>query len=610
MGYGAQMDRRFWIAGGVLLLIESCGGSAPGAGATGGTVAGPRSALLVTIDTLRADRLGCYGYGGARTPNMDDLAASGVRFEQASAAAPLTFPSHTSIMTGTIPAFHGARDNASHRALPELVTLAEVLQAEGYQTGAFTAAFVLDAIYGLDQGFDVYGDTPQRQQRTAGEFEERPAWQVNEEACAWLDEIEEDKPFFLWVHYFEPHLPYPPAAQLPPGFEGRPYDAEIHEADRQLGRLLDYLDQKGRRDETLVVLTSDHGESLGEHGENTHGFFAYESVMRVPLLFSHSSLTAGRVAETRGSSIRIMGTVLEALKVSVPEHHVIGESLLPLLRGEAPVDEPIYFESMNPRLGYGWAPIHGVYADGMKYIRVPRPELYALDSDPDELKNLYESDPESARRLDSMLELILSTKTSERRLSASKRTMSAIEREKLAALGYIGTASDTQPELTLADPKDGIQRIVLENEVRDLMARGALQEAERGLTQLLREDPRNPIFNGQFGLLLMMQQRHRDALPYIRESIRGGQTTATNYCNLGTCLHWTKDDAGAKQALEDALIQNPKHLLSYFWLGTINTSLGEKEAASACYEKMLELWDGGEGPMTQQMRGLIADLKK
>lgn len=569
---------------------------------------GPKSLLLVTIDTLRADRVGCYGYSKAETPNLDALAKRGVRFAQAQSVAPITFVAHTSLMTGTIPPHHGARDNGSHRALPELTTLAEVLRDQGYRTGAFTAAFVLDSIYGLDQGFEVYGDVPQRAAQPTSEFEERPGHEVNREALTWLRKLGKDERFFLWVHYFEPHLPYPPAADLPASFRDRPYDYEVSVADKVLGQVLAELHRGGRMQDTLVAVTSDHGEMFGEHGEETHSFFAYQGVLHVPLILAHSSLPAGRVVDERISMIDVMPTLLELLDVAPADTPPPGQSLAALMRGEAGGQRPVYFESWTPLLSYGWAPIQGVCLDDQKYIRVPRPELYELSNDPGETNNLYAADPESANRLAAALDEVLAANEDSARAARAKREMSAEERQRLANLGYTGTAADSDPELTLNDPKDGIERIQKEQRVRNLLDRGDQVAAEKGLKELLELDPNNPIFNAHLGHLRMQQNRHAEGIPHLERAIKSGLDNATTRSNLGTCFHKIGEYDKATTELNEALEQNPKHLISLFWLGRNHAAAGDKTTAKATFEKILELWDGGEGALTEQVRSFIREL--
>ncbi|MFT7668947.1 MAG: choline-sulfatase [Planctomycetota bacterium] len=592
------------VAGPFLLLIaSSCGSTDDPA-----EVAGPRSVLLVTIDTLRADHLGCYGYSQAETPNIDSLSARGVRFANVQTVAPITFVAHTSLMTGTIPPHHGVRDNASHRALPELTTLAEVLQGEGFRTGAFTAAFVLDSIYGLDQGFEVYGDVPQLVAQAKSEFEERPGYEVNQEAITWLNKLGKNEQFFLWVHYFEPHTPYPAPENLPKNMLNRPYDAEIAMADRVLGQLLEELRKLNRTDETLVVLTSDHGESRGEHGEETHAFFVYQGVLHIPLILAHPSLPAGRQVLERVSVIDVMPTILELLDVAPPTLPPPAASLMSLVNSEPTEPRPVYFESWTPLLSYGWAPLQGVSLEDMKYIRVPRSELYDLGSDPQETQNLHAQDTPSAKKLSAELTQLLGANENLARAAAARKELSADEREKLASLGYVGTAAAQDPTVTYRDPKDGIERVQIEQRIRTLLDAGNVDQAEAELAKLLRDEPKNPVFNAHLALIRIRQSRHAEAIPYLEICIANGLDNATTHSNMGTCQFFTEDYPAATKSLEEALKQNPKHLVSLFWLGRTHAAAGEKEKARARFEEILKLWGGKPGAMTKQVRGMIAEL--
>lgn len=584
-------------------LVVACG-SEP----TAPEAAPPRSLLLVTIDTLRADRVGCYGYELARTPVLDDLARRGVRCANTSAVAPLTFPAHTSLMTGMLPPAHGARDNGSHRAVPELQTLAETLSAAGLRTAGFAAAFVLDSIYGLDQGFEVYGDVPQRTAVPTAEFEERTAEEVNAEATAWLDGLAADEPFFLWVHYFEPHLPYPAPETLPEALRERPYDAEVAAADRALGELLGHLDAIGRRDETLVVVTSDHGESLGEHGEASHSFFVYEGVLHVPLLFAHASLPAGAVLDARTSTVDVFPTALELL--GLPGAHATppGASLAAALRGAELEERPVYFESLYPLLNYGWAPLQGVRSGDLKFIRAPRPELFDIAADPGELANLYAERPDDARRLAAELEAVLEANQDAERAAAAKRKMSADERQILASLGYTGTAAARDVEVTLRDPKDGLARMKQELRIRELMDAGRSEDARNAIAELLADDPENPLFNTHMGLLFMRTSQHAEAIPFFERAVASGFDNATTISNLAICFQFTNDYAKAQELLLLALEENPKHLPSRWWLAQNHLSLGETSAARTQLETILELWDGPEDETTRQVRSLLEEL--
>ncbi|MGH9390804.1 MAG: sulfatase, partial [Vicinamibacteria bacterium] len=360
---------------------------------------------------------------------------------------PVTLPSHASLFTGLVPPTHGVRDNTYFRLDPEAQTLAEILKARGYATAAFVSAFVLDSSFGLDQGFDVYDDEVAGDAETAGTITERRGELVTRSFASWVEKRSSDSPFFAWLHYFDPHLPYAPPAPYPAG-----YDGEIAYADAQVGRVLETLEAEGLAKDTLVVVTSDHGESLGEHGEKSHGFFVYDATLRVPLILkSASSLPAGKRIAAPARTIDILPTVLEALAVPAPEE-TQGRSLLPLVKGEATETPPAYAECYVSELNFRWAPLVALREEGYKYIEAPRPELYDLGADPGETRNLFEEDPDRARRMRSgLLEQVEGFAPSfSSRAQPDPETIA-----RLRSLGYAASGGESAPEgAALPDPKD------------------------------------------------------------------------------------------------------------------------------------------------------------
>ena len=347
--------------------------------------AADRNILLVTIDTLRADALSSYG-GPARTPNIDKLAAAGARFTFAHGHAVVTLPSHTSILTGQLPYEHGMRDNSGFRVKDGTETLATRLKAAGFATGAFVGGFPLTKRFGLAPGFDVYDDQiPELTGAIAISMPERRADAVVTRAVDWIGS--QRNKFFAWVHVFDPHSPYKPPEPHLANHASQPYYGEVEWTDRALGALFDRLATLSRP--TLVIVTSDHGESLGEHGELTHGMFAYEPTLRVPLIVANAGpnqASRGVVIDSPARHVDIAPTVLEAAGVPVPPNGA-GASLLPLIRDGQGADRPAYFESMTYNLVRGWAPLRGVIVERSKYIDLPIPELYDLAADPKELTN-------------------------------------------------------------------------------------------------------------------------------------------------------------------------------------------------------------------------------
>ena len=345
------------------------------------------SVLLVSIDTLRADHLGSYGHRAAQTPRLDALAARGARFERAVTVAPLTLPAHASLLTGTFPAFHGVRDNGGFYLGADQLTLGEMLKGRGYRTGGFVGAFVLDGRWGTSQGFDRYFDDFDlaKYEGRGMDAVQRRGDEVVDKASLWLAE-DRERPFFAWVHLYDPHGPYaapePYASRFPATPTGA-YDAEIAWTDSLVGRLLDGLAADGRLDHTVVVVVGDHGESLGEHKEQLHGFFVYDATVRIPLIVAGPGIPA-RTVRDPVRIVDVMPTVLEALGTPPPAA-VQGESLLPLARGETRPTRTTLAETFYPRYHYGWSELRAVSDGRHTLIAAPRPELYDTETDPGKL---------------------------------------------------------------------------------------------------------------------------------------------------------------------------------------------------------------------------------
>lgn len=426
--------------------------------------------LLVTFDTTRADRLGCYGHDAARTPRLDALARRGLQFDAAYTPTPLTLPAHTTLLTGTWPLSHGVRDNTLFTVAPAMRTLSEALVERGWRTGASVGAFVLDKRYGLDQGFESYAG-PASEASDGATIAERSATAVIDDAAAWLETVGHDERFFLWVHLFDPHHPYQ-APEAHTGTTADGYDAEIAYADAELGRLLDGLQATGRLAETLVIATSDHGESLGEHGEQSHGFFVYDAAVKVPLLVAGPGVPAGHVSLP--VSLRdIAPTVLEWCDVprqALPE--ATAPSLLDSSNvGSADGDRALYFETFLPFYAQRWAPMQGLLWRGHKFIRTRRPELYDLASDGGELTNLIAAEPDLAQTMGQRLSALIAEHPPLG--SALVDPARAQDLQALAALGYTAGQLEGDPFATdLLDAKDGIEDIVKEGTALFDLTRG------------------------------------------------------------------------------------------------------------------------------------------
>ena len=453
--------------------------------------------LLFTLDTTRADHLGCYGDTDARTSNIDRLAAEGVRFSNAAAQAPLTLPSHASLLTGTYPFVHGVRDNGGFYLDAAKTTLAEVLEANGWATGAFIGAFVLDSRWGLNQGFSRYFDDFDLSvyKKASLDSVQRRGGDVVGAFLDWFEGLG-GRRFFGWVHLYDPHTPYDPPEPYRGAFAGRPwglYDGEIAYVDSLVGKVIERLREKGVLERTIVVVAADHGESLGEHNESAHGFFIYDATISVPLVLRLPGRRhRGTIVKSQVENVDIMPTILDLVGLDVPRE-VQGTSLVPLLGGRrADPERMAYSESYYPRFHYGWSEIKSLRNVSHRYVQAPRPELYDLVQDPGETKNVLDRNVSLAAKFAAAL------KAREEGASARAGREPAPEppddetMEKLRALGYIGgftSSSRLQASSGLADPKD---KILLYNKLKQAeaaSARTAYDEALKGIGEVIAEDP-------------------------------------------------------------------------------------------------------------------------
>ncbi|NOR12919.1 MAG: sulfatase-like hydrolase/transferase [Candidatus Aminicenantes bacterium] len=393
--------------------------------------------LLITIDTLRPDRLSCYGSQNPKTPHIDDLAERGVLFSRAFANTSTTLPSHANILSGTTPNYHGVHENLNFIVSEELLTLAEHLKNNGYATGAFVGAYPLDSRFGLAQGFDVYDDKYSRSHSKNLASLERRAEAVIESALTWV--VGRKSPWFLWIHCWDPHIPYEPPEPFKTQYKEFPYDGEVAYVDLALGKLFEHMKENDLFDSTLIIFTGDHGESLGQHGEKTHGYFAYNSSTWVPLIFVLPEIAPGHV-EHYVSHIDIFPTVCDALGIEKPSF-LQGTSLLPAMKGKRLPEKPIYFESLYPHYSRGWAPLRGFILKKKKFIDSPIPELYDLDRDFDEFANLVER--KNVAKLKSQLNKIINDMTPSEKVDAAQ-PVDRKTRERLASLGYVSSVQVLQ----------------------------------------------------------------------------------------------------------------------------------------------------------------------
>jgi len=562
--------------------MATCAGACSRPGVTSGADAasGPglpaRHVLLVTIDTLRADRVGAYGYRAARTPHLDALAADGLRATRAYAAAPVTLPSHASLLTGRYPPAHGARHNGV--ALDGgVTTVATVLKAAGFATGAFVSAFPLDRRFGLAPGFDVYGDHLPRgvDGRPA---DERPGQATVDEALAWRRTTGAARTF-LWVHLFEPHAPYGDAGTG--RAIGDRYDDEVAAADHQVGRLLEGLGTA--RAETLVVVTADHGEAFGEHGEIGHSMFVYDTTLHVPLILQGPGTPRRGRLEAPVSLVDVVPTLLEGLQV--PAAGAMDGQSLRLADGPAPSARPgreLYAETMAPFEDFGWSPLRSVRAGLLKYILAPAPELYDTAADAGETTNLAASQQADAARL----KAAVASYAGPRSPSASADGVAPDVRRRLQSLGYLG-GSGARPGQTLADPKDRRDLAARLAEITSGELRGPALEA--ALTRVLADDPHNPQAHLRLGYEVLARGDCRAAMPHFRQAIDAGMPGADAYLGLAACLAARKSWADALGVLDAAAAVEPGNPVVIANQGAVRSDSGRPADAVPYLERALAL---------------------
>ncbi len=527
-----------------LVLVLGCGGDdAPLA------PEGAPNLLLVSIDTLRADHVGAWGADFAETPTLDALATRGVRFETAIATAPLTLPSHASLLTGLWPPRHGVRHNGLYRLGKQHPTLAGLLAAAGWETGAVVGAFVLDARFGLARGFAHYDDATGAELSAPGGFLERDARAVTDAALAWLGEARE--PFFLFAHYYDPHRDFEPPEPFASRFAGRPYDGEIAYVDAELGRLLGALEGDGRLARTLVVVTSDHGESLGEHGEPTHAYSLYDATQHVPLLVSGPGIPSGGVvAGVVRAGVDVAPTLLELAGVAPPES-LDGRSLVPLWSAGETAPRHAYAETLATQLDFGWAPLFALRSERYLFVDAPRPELYDVGADPGQTRNLLAGAPDAHAETRASLEAELAA------IAARDRDAPAAgsDPETLARLRALGYAVRAVPHREGAlDPKDGLAVLPNVTAASTALARGDAAAALRHAEAVLARAPESATAHGLRGRALLL----------------------------------AGDARGALLAAERAKALLPQASAWHVLLGDVHVQLGELEAAVAAYRAALQ----------------------
>jgi arylsulfatase A-like enzyme/tetratricopeptide (TPR) repeat protein len=562
-----------------LLAALGCAGGSGGSQGDAASLPSPDGAargadvILITIDTLRADAVGFSGNTKVQTPELDRLAASGRVYPDTHAHNVVTLPSHTNILTGLYPFQHGVRDNSGFVLAASVPTLATRLKEAGYATGAFVGAFPLDRRFGLNQGFDVYDDHyPLGSNPDAFVMAERRGDKVVAAALAWWRGAG-DKPRFLWVHLYDPHAAYDPPEPFASRFRDAPYLGEVSAADSFLAPLLDpHLEGKERP--ALIVMTADHGEALGEHGEQTHGLFAYEPTLKVPLVLWGKGVTPGRDSRA-ARHVDIVPTVLRALGLDVPKN-LPGWSLL-----APPERVDSYFESLTTNLNRGWAPLRGMLRDGHKLIELPLPELYDLVRDPRESKNLFADERRQAADLRSRL-------PAESVWPPTKGKVSAEEVALLRSLGYTSGQGEHKGPYTAADdPKNLVALDGLVHKEIDAYSRRHFAEAAEIARRVVRERPTMADGYEHLALALRQMERHGEAIEALREGLQRAGDRESLRRQLGQAL----DEAGRAREAVDVLspLSGSSDPATLNALGIALSDAGRHEEAEATLRRTVSL---------------------
>jgi len=543
---------------------------------------------LVTIDTLRADHVHCYGYERVQTPALDALAKDGIRFAQAFTPSPITNTSHTTILTGLLPSSHGVTDFAVPLAAVH-PTWAELLKQKGYHTAAFIGAVILDSkslAPGLDRGFDFYDNFPEHP-LTKSRFGrvERRGMDVVQRAVKWMN-ANPAGPHFVWLHLYDPHDPYEPPPPYSQTYKDHLYDGEIAYADSALANFLAYLKKLGRYENSVIVVVGDHGEGLGEHHEDTHGIFLYDSTTHVPLIVKLPSRSnAAKVVHAQVRTTDILPTVLDLLHASVPVK-LDGESLKPYFGGAEFASRTAFGETDYP-LRFGWAPLRSVRAEGFKFIEAPKPELYDLQKDPGELKNEYGPTSEMVQKGRKLLTDLRAKKPPAAAGSAAAASPGAAN--QLQALGYVAETSSTNAPSGLPDPKDKIEEQNLLHTAMIASEDERPAEARSALEKVLQLDPKSPTALKQIGELELKAGEYAKAAAHLKTAREIRPDDATAAFEAGQALEKTDDLAGARDALEASLKLQPSQLPARLLLGQVYLRLNDPKPADDQFEAALLL---------------------
>jgi len=544
--------------------------------------------LLITLDTTRADHLGCYGNKQARTPNLDRLAAEGWRFNRAYCSAPLTLPSHATILTGLEPVAHGVHNNG-HYLAAGIKTITEVLVDRGYKTAAFVSSFSVDSRFGLDRGFESYDDTFEENLPFKTNNAERRAEATFARFSAWLEKNYQNK-FFSWVHYFDPHLPYDPPSPYKEDFASQPYDGEIAYMDFYVGKIVEALQAKGLLDKTIIIIAGDHGEGLGDKVEKGHGLFLYEETVRVPLIIWNKKIFPK--PGTANETVRLLDiapTILELCGAEVSQLPVQGKSLLPIMEKKERKDRTALIETFYPRENFGWSELVALVEDRWKYIHCPRPELYDLKADPEERKNLFDSSPEITARLKKQLEsdLLLAGGQGINRPSGSSGPTAA-DTEKLRSLGYLSFAP-ARASSTFPDPKEKIDLLNLIQQAQAAEYQENYAEAEQLYLKILAEVPDSPASYVNLAIAQARQRKMEEAIETLKKGLKRLSDSEILLVRLGHTYLVSGKLSEAFSTMNQVLKLNPRNVDALTVCAGILDTVDRKEEAQKYYEQALAI---------------------
>ena len=544
--------------------------------------------ILISIDTCRADYLGCYGRGGQITPNIDQIAGRGVVFKNVVTPVPMTLPAHCSMLTGTIPPYHGVHDNLDYRLNESEVTLAEILKVHGFVTGGIISASVLSSQFGVGQGFDSFHDRFEKA-GIADLMVERRGGETTRLALDWLDR-HKDKKFFLFLHYFDPHFDYVPPEPFASKFADNLYAGEIAYTDYCIGPVIQKLKELELFDSTLIIITGDHGEMLGEHGELTHGYFIYESAIKVPLIFKLPGRKKAREVEEVVGLIDIVPTVCGLLDIKVPGQ-VQGKDLGPCLFGKSVLGDErhIYTESLIPTK-YKANSLLGVVTDELKYIQTTRPELYDLVKDRQESENLIERLPQQARILQDQLRGML--EESVPALGGGSTTLLDEQtRASLESLGYVSgaVAEEFQFDQSKKDPKDVVGLHEAVEKVHHLIAEKRLTAAKELCQEMLSKHPDYYGMYRHLGRICFEEGDKRKAQVYMRQSLELNPEQPGLHFNMAMLLAEQGRYEEAVAHFKEVLRLNPRQILAYNKLGSVLYAMGRFDEAIKSWQSSLKL---------------------